>query len=80
MSKKKRKTATIITDEGFEALVSEGADPRLTKTGAAFNALLSRVLGVPIAPLSEDSAKFINDLDTSMRDVATKAGFDIRKP
>lgn len=67
-----------IPDVVFDELAHEGFDPRLTKTGAAFNALMARCIGKPVTPLTADSAKFINDFDAEMRDFAGSRGIELR--
>lgn len=68
-----------VPDAVYEQLAQEGFDPRLTRTGAAFHALLARCIGKPVTPLTDASAKFINDFDTAMRDYAGSHGIDLRE-
>lgn len=67
-----------MSDKQFEELAKHGADPRITATGAAFNALIAKCLGVPCRPLDDTSAKFINDLDEVGRKMAEENGIEIR--
>jgi hypothetical protein len=66
------------TDDQVYELERDGADPRISKGAARMNALLCRCLGVPVAPLSEDAVKFLNDFDSTMRDIAHLHGIELR--
>lgn len=73
------KPDVLLTDAQYDELAKQGHDPRITKTGAVFNAVVSRILGVPVRPLTEDSVKFINDLDAHMRADAERKGIEVRE-
>lgn len=58
-------------------LEKEGADPRISKSGARFNAAVARCLGVPCRPLDDESVKFINAVDSVGKALAKANGHEL---